>query len=178
MTRLTPKQAAFCREYIVDCNGTAAAARAGFSKRTSNEQASMMLAKPHIAAEVKRLQDEVAASNNITVQSLLREAEEARSLAKQNQNAGAMVASTTLKAKLTGLLVDKVEDIVERERQAAERARIGEVRKAGQLLADAAQSLGLPRDATPTMIASEVATLEFPTPEVFALMHAGAISDG
>jgi phage terminase small subunit len=29
MAKLTAKQAAFCREYVVDCNGTQAAIRAG-----------------------------------------------------------------------------------------------------------------------------------------------------
>jgi len=53
--RVTHKQATFCREYIVDCNGTQAAIRAGFSERTAQEQASQMLALPHIEAEVRRL---------------------------------------------------------------------------------------------------------------------------
>jgi phage terminase small subunit len=175
MPRLTPKQAAFAREYIVDCNGTAAAARAGFSKNTSNEQASQMLAKPHIAAEVKRLQDEIAQSNNITVQSLLLEAQEARTIAKAGGNAGAMVAATTLKAKLTGLLVERHEDLVEREKLVADRAKIGEVKKAGQLLADAAVSLGLPRDATPLQIVGSVATTPIATPAVYALLRASRL---
>ena len=48
-----------------------AAIRAGFSERTANEQASQMLAKPHIEAEVTRLQVEAAAANNIAVATLL-----------------------------------------------------------------------------------------------------------
>jgi hypothetical protein len=147
MTKLTAKQAAFCREYIVDCNGTQAAIRAGFSERTAQEQASQMLALPHIDAEVARLQADIASAANITVATLLIEAEQARTVAKDGKNASAMVAATTLKARLCGLLIDRVEDIVEREKLAADRARIGEVRKAGQLLADAAKSLDLPERA-------------------------------
>jgi phage terminase small subunit len=70
MANLTAKQAAFCREYIVDCNGTQAAIRAGSSERTAQEQAAQMLAKPHIDAEVARLQAEVASAAKITVQTL------------------------------------------------------------------------------------------------------------
>ena len=52
---LTPKQAAFCREYVVDLNATQAAIRAGYSRRTANEQGAQNLAKLSIRAEVGRL---------------------------------------------------------------------------------------------------------------------------
>jgi phage terminase small subunit len=44
-TRITQKQARFVAEYPVDCNGTQAAVRAGYSKKTANEQAAQLLAK-------------------------------------------------------------------------------------------------------------------------------------
>ena len=43
MDKLTPKQLAFCQEYVVDKNGTQAAIRAGYSEDTSPEQASRLL---------------------------------------------------------------------------------------------------------------------------------------
>ncbi len=52
---LNDKQRMFCQEYIIDFNGTQAAIRAGYSKKTANEQASQLLAKLNIQAEVKRL---------------------------------------------------------------------------------------------------------------------------
>ena len=55
---LTPKQSTFCREYVVDLNGTQAAIRAGYSPRSANEQAARALAKANIRAEVNRLLDE------------------------------------------------------------------------------------------------------------------------
>ncbi len=87
MSKLTAKQAAFCREYIVDCNGIQAAIRAGFSERTAQEQSSQMLALDHIDAEIRRLQEELAAANNVTVASLLIGAEQARAIAKTAKNA-------------------------------------------------------------------------------------------
>lgn len=36
---MTPKQAAFVSEYMIDHNGTQAAIRAGYSKRTARQQA-------------------------------------------------------------------------------------------------------------------------------------------
>jgi phage terminase small subunit len=56
--KLTPKQAAFCREYLVDLNATQAAIRAGYSRRTANEQGAQNLAKLSIQAEVRRLLEE------------------------------------------------------------------------------------------------------------------------
>lgn len=177
MRNLTAKQASFCREYIVDCNGTQAAIRAGYSERTANEQASQMLALPHVDAEVRRLQEELASANNITVASLLIEAEQARAVAKEGKNASAMVAATTLKARLTGLLIDRVEDMVEREKLAADRARIGEVKKAGQLLSEAAVSLDLPERATPAQIVGAIAERAIITPEAFTLLRASRMAE-
>ena len=176
MSRLTAKQAAFCREYIVDCNGTQAAIRAGYSERTANEQASQMMALDHVDAEVRRLQEELAAATNVTVATLLIEAEQARAIAKTAKNASAMVAATTLKARLCGLLVDRIEDMVARAKLAAERESIGEVRKAGQLLADAAVSLDLPERATPAQIVGALAQREFITPEAFVLLRASRMA--
>jgi len=177
MANLTAKQAAFCREYVVDSNGTQAAIRAGYSERTANEQASQMLALNHIDAEVKRLQEEIASANNVTVATLLIEAEQARAVAKKGKNASAMVAATTLKARLCGLLIDRVEDMVEREKLAADRARIGEVKKAGQLLADAAKSLDLPERATPAQIVGALAERPLITPEAFTLLRAARMAE-
>ena len=49
---LTPRQELFVLEYLKDLNGTQAAIRAGYSRRTANEQAARLLAKPSVAAAV------------------------------------------------------------------------------------------------------------------------------
>lgn len=48
MVNLTEKQDFFCREYIKDFNGTQAAIRAGYSKRTAGSIAGENLKKPEI----------------------------------------------------------------------------------------------------------------------------------
>lgn len=45
MSKLTDKQEAFCREYLVDLNATQAAIRVGYSKNTANRIASQLLSK-------------------------------------------------------------------------------------------------------------------------------------
>lgn len=175
--KLTAKQAAFCREYVVDSNGTQAAIRAGFSERTAQEQASQMMALPHIRAEVERLRAPIVKANKVTLESLVLEIEEAWAIAKERKNAAAMIAATTLKARLYGKLVDRLEDMVAREKLEADRASIGEIKTAGQLLADAAKSLDLPERATPAMIVGALTQREFITPEAFVLLRAARMAE-
>ncbi|MDI9222135.1 terminase small subunit [Pantoea sp. EA-12] len=55
MTRLTPKQEMFCREYLIDLNATQAAIRAGYSKKTARASGCENLTKPNIAEQIARL---------------------------------------------------------------------------------------------------------------------------
>ena len=52
MAKLGKRQLRFIEEYLVDLNGTQAAIRAGYSKRTANEQASRLLANVNIRQKV------------------------------------------------------------------------------------------------------------------------------
>lgn len=58
MPKLTPKQERFVQEYLVDLNGTDAATRAGYSKRTAYSIANELLKKPHVQAAVQAAQAE------------------------------------------------------------------------------------------------------------------------
>ncbi len=62
---LTPKQEMFCREYIIDLNGTQAAIRAGYSEKTANEQSAQLLAKLSIKEYVQSLMDQRVQRVNI-----------------------------------------------------------------------------------------------------------------
>lgn len=57
--KLTSKQKRFCEEYIVDCNATQAAIRAGYSKKTANEQGARLLAKVSINEYINELLEKV-----------------------------------------------------------------------------------------------------------------------
>lgn len=104
---LTPKQARFVSEYLKDQNATQAAIRAGYSEKTANQQGSRLLANVGVAAALRKKQTRVARKAEITVESLAREYEEARQVAMQEKQASAMVAATTGKGKLAGLLVER-----------------------------------------------------------------------
>ncbi len=70
---LTPKQAAFVKEYLIDKNATQAAIRAGYSARTAQWQGPQQLAKPHVVEQINKelmLQHE---RTEITADRVLRE---------------------------------------------------------------------------------------------------------
>lgn len=55
---MTKKVELFCQEYLIDCCGTAAAKRAGFSAHTANEQAAQMLATEEVSDRIGFLMEE------------------------------------------------------------------------------------------------------------------------
>lgn len=65
MRELTPKQKIFVSEYLLDLNATQAAIRAGYSKKTANEQAARLLANVSVSSHLKTLMDERAEKTKI-----------------------------------------------------------------------------------------------------------------
>jgi len=69
---LTPKQARFVEEYLVDANGKAAAIRAGYSPKTAEVQASRLLRSPKVrvpfedAMQARSKRTEVTADRVVT----------------------------------------------------------------------------------------------------------------
>lgn len=53
--KMTPKQEAFIREYLIDLNAAAAARRAGYSADVANRIGAENLSKPDIAAAIEEL---------------------------------------------------------------------------------------------------------------------------
>jgi len=70
---LTAKQELFCKEYIIDFNGTQAAIRAGYSENTANVIASENLSKPYIQAYLKKIMQDRADRLNITADNVVQE---------------------------------------------------------------------------------------------------------
>jgi len=70
---LTEKQKRFCNEYLKDLNGTQAATRAGYSKKTANEQAARMLAKVSIQEYLQKRMKDRSERTEITQDRVLKE---------------------------------------------------------------------------------------------------------
>lgn len=67
---INEKQENFCLEYLKDFNGTKAAIRAGYSKKTANEQASQLLAKLSIQNYLKKIQSSLDKQKIMDVQEI------------------------------------------------------------------------------------------------------------
>lgn len=57
--KLTAKQQRFCQEYLIDCNATQAAIRAGYSKKSAHAIGDENLKKPVVAEHIEALMDEL-----------------------------------------------------------------------------------------------------------------------
>jgi phage terminase small subunit len=71
--KLTPKQARFVEEYLLDLNATQAAIRAGFSARTANKIGAQLLAKPLVSKALEEALAARAARVQVKADDVLRE---------------------------------------------------------------------------------------------------------
>lgn len=110
-TTLTPKQARFCEEYVVDHNGAQAAIRSGYSAAAAKEQASRLLTKINVQDRVAELHAAHSERLETTVDSLTEGLRLAGKLAHSEGQASAAVQAVMGEAKLHGHLVDKHEEV-------------------------------------------------------------------
>lgn len=73
MSNLTPQQARFVGEYLVDLNATQAALRSGYSPRTAKQQGSRLLSNDDVAAAIAEAQKALSEKTGITVERVLHE---------------------------------------------------------------------------------------------------------
>ena len=112
---LTPKQEAFALAYVETGNASEAYRRAynagNMKPSVIAVKASELLANGNVAVRVAELQAAHVERHEITVDDILRELEEARALAAggEKPQPAAMVAASMGKAKLLGMLTDKME---------------------------------------------------------------------
>lgn len=71
MREMTRKQAKFVDEYLIDRNGTQAAIRAGYPKKTAQQIASEYLSKPVIKVEVERRMKELTDKASVSAEWVL-----------------------------------------------------------------------------------------------------------
>lgn len=71
MDRLTKKQRRFADEYLVDCNGTKAAIRAGYSRKTANEQAAKLMKNKKIKAYISEKLEELSSERIAKAQEVM-----------------------------------------------------------------------------------------------------------
>ncbi len=98
---LNEKQKQFCNEYIIDFNGTQAAIRAGYSKKTANEQAAQLLAKLSIQSYVKELIENRNERTRITQDEVVKDIIEVKNRCMQKVPLTKFDKSTKLNIQVT-----------------------------------------------------------------------------
>jgi len=106
---LTPKQAAFIQEYLIDLNATQAAIRAGYSKKTAYQMGAENLRKPQIMAAIKVAQGKRAEKTEVSaawvLESLVNVAN--RCMGEEHYNAAAASRALELVGKHLGMFVER-----------------------------------------------------------------------
>lgn len=80
---LTPKQAQFIAEYLIDMNATQAAIRAGYSEKTAGQQGFELLKKPEIQSGINAAQQARSERTQITADYVLTTIQETVERCKQ-----------------------------------------------------------------------------------------------
>jgi phage terminase small subunit len=73
MSDLSEKQKQFCREYIIDLNGTQAAIRAGYKEIGAKVQASRLLTNANVQRQINELMEKRADRTDIKADGVLKE---------------------------------------------------------------------------------------------------------
>ena len=148
---LTPRQRRFVNEYLVALNGTQAAIRAGYSKRTAHVAASRLLKNVNVALEIRRQQALMQEDLKITRETVLNGLHEIAS--NPNAHDGARVSAWVNLAKIIGAYVEKTEQV----------HSIDHIAHAMQGLSiEELKVLANPQDNGPTNPSTNPSTLELP----------------
>jgi phage terminase small subunit len=102
-----PRHERFCQALLEGLSATDAHERAGYERDDGN--AARLRANPKVVERLAELQAEVAKDTKVTVESLLSELEEARAKAVSLDQMSAAVKSISEKARISGLMVQKIE---------------------------------------------------------------------
>lgn len=106
---LTRRQRCFVDEYLVDLNGTQAAIRAGYSKRTANEQAARLLANVSVAQAVAEGMSKRSERTGVTQDWVIERLKREALLDGDGATHSARVQALTAIGKHLGMFKDQIE---------------------------------------------------------------------
>ncbi len=105
---LTPKQARFVEEYLIDLNATQAAIRAGYSAKTANEQGSQLLAKLSVRQAVAEAQAIRSKRTAITQDEVIQGLKKEATLEGEGSSHSARVSAWAHLGKHLGMFTDNL----------------------------------------------------------------------
>lgn len=110
---LTPKQACFVEEYMIDLNATAAAVRAGYSERTADRIGPELLGKTWVAEAIQAALAKRSKKTEVTAEYVIKNLREIVERCMQKQGADdydprAAAKALELLGKHLGMFADKL----------------------------------------------------------------------
>lgn len=112
---LTPKQARFVEEYLIDLNATQAAIRAGYSEKTARSVAAENLTKPNIAAALTERQAAISERLELTQDDVVRGLHAEATYYGEGASHGARVSAWVNIGKHIGMFTDRTDVTVHQE---------------------------------------------------------------
>ncbi len=104
---LTPKQARFVEEYLIDLNASQAAIRAGYSAKTAYSVGHENLSKPEIAAAIQKEQAARSERTGITQDEVIRGLKKEATLDGEDSSHSARVSAWAHLGKHLGMFTDR-----------------------------------------------------------------------
>ncbi len=105
---LTPKQARFVEEYLVDLNATQAAIRAGYSARNADKIGPELLGKTRVAEAVKAAQQARSGRTEITQDEVIQGLKKEATLEGEGSSHSARVSAWAHLGKHLGMFTDNL----------------------------------------------------------------------
>ena len=106
---LTPKQKAFVQEYLIDMNASAAAVRAGYSKKTAYAIGEQNLRKLEIASEIAKMQQKRLERTEINQDTVIRNIVRIGDKAEDADRYGDALKAQEMLAKHVKLFSDSID---------------------------------------------------------------------
>lgn len=107
--KLSPKQAAFVAEYLIDLNATKAALRAGYSEKTAGKIGSQLLVKTRVREAIEKVQAKRAEKLERTAQDVLHDIQGVTKTARETGDLKTALKGLELEGRHLGMFRDKVD---------------------------------------------------------------------
>lgn len=111
MSKLNPKQEAFCREYLIDSNGKQAAIRAGYAPKNAEITASKYLRLSKFQEHLDKLRDKIESKKILTAI----EIQEMLSARATDELDALGIKAIDILNKMQGAYVERVDMTVQQE---------------------------------------------------------------
>jgi phage terminase small subunit len=107
---LSALQSRFVEAFLETKNATAAAIKAGYAEKNAKGAGYKLLRRnKSVQAAVKEREQQLRERNDVTIDTMINQLDEDRQFAVKTNNATAAVRASEIKAKLTGLLIDRID---------------------------------------------------------------------